>query len=164
MDRKNDNILTQIKRNDEALEEFKSTQMSGSDSVLIQLVTAGDDWNTSAVMAPDSRWVFYYQVFNSEAMNPEDAGYDSGVVNIYVDIIPPTETRYMGIKSTNLSTGFSNPILFIGSNTIEYENSLYWSVTLRNIDSVNHTVYTKGYCNTTMNPGALFWGWGAVES
>lgn len=161
MDRKNYDIIKQMKKNSQDLEDFKATQFSGSDSIQIYLVSTTNAYDSSATMAADERRVFYFQTYDFSSTEPDDANYDSGIVNIYVDTPPPSGARYQGLKSTNLTSGFSTPILFIGTNTVEYENGCYWSVTLRNIDTVSHTVYAKGFINTTAGSNLVF-GWGTA--
>ena len=159
MDRKTANIITEMKHNSRNLEEFKSTQLMGSDSTQMLLMSTGGDYNTSAVLTPNQLSVFWYQVFDSTAMIPKDAAYNNGVINVYVDTPPPTD-RYLGINSPNVSAPFANPLLIVGVDAIEYENGHYWAFQIRNIDNVNHTVYTKGFLISTLNPNALFWGYG----
>lgn len=166
MDRKTKTILTQIDKNAEDLEDFKATQFTGSDSTKIQLLSTTDPWHVWTTMVPNSRWQFYFQLFDSTSMTPEDASYNSGLINVYVDAEPTTSytpPKWLAMNSTSLSGGYSTPILLIGTNAIDYENSHYWSITLRNIDTVNHNVYVKGFINTTMNPNAVFWSWGGVD-
>lgn len=161
MDRKTYTIIKQIKRNSDDLKEFKSTQFSGSDSVFLRLLSTTNVTDKTQVMAANERWTFYFQMFNTLALGPDDASYDSGVINLYVDTPPPAGNSYQGNVSGGLTVG-SSPLLLIGTNSIEFENGIFWSITVRNIDSISHTVYSKGFCCSTMDPTNVIIGWDAV--
>lgn len=159
MDRKTDNILKKIKNNSNNIQEFKATQFAGGDSIQLQLLSTGGAYNTSYTLAPNELKTFYYQVFDATAMVPEDASYNSGTINIYVDT-PPPGVEYQGISSSSISAPFANPILVVDIDAIDFENGHYWAFQMRNIDNVNHTVYTKGYVTTILVPTSTFWSYG----
>ena len=46
-------------------------------------------------------------------------------------------------------------MLFLGTNAVGYLDGLWWSTAVRNIDSVNHTVYSKGYVLTSREPSNI---------
>lgn len=151
MDRKNDNIITHIKRNSKNLEDFKYTQFTGGDSVELKLVTTTNVYDTSQVMTPNQLCQFYFQLSSINATDLDDSEYETGVVNLYVDTPPPSGTRYAGNSSSGLTVGTS-PLLFIGTNAVGYLDGLWWATSVRNIDSVNHTVYAKGFVLTSREP------------
>lgn len=161
MDRKTDNVITQMARNSEDLQDFKATQLTGSDSVFLRLISTTNITDKTQVMGANERWTFYFQMFNTTSMGPTDASYDDGVINLYVDTPPPVGSKWQANVSSGLTVG-SSPLILIGSDTIEFENGLFWSITVRNIDSISHTVYSKGFCCTTIDPNNLIFGWGAV--
>ena len=154
MDRKNYDIIKQIKRNSENLEDFKATQFTGADSIELKLVTTTNVYDYVQVIAPNQLCQFYFQLSTINAINLDDAEYETGVVNLYVDTPPPAGTRYAGNSSSGLTVGTS-PMLFLGTNAVGYLDGLWWSTAVRNIDSVNHTVYSKGYVLTSREPSNI---------
>lgn len=160
MDRKNYDIIKQIKRNAENLQDFKATQFTGGDSVNLKLVSTTNTYDWTQVIAPNQLCQFYFQLDTNNAIDLDDAEYEVGVINLYVDTPPPAGTRYAGNSSSGLTVGTS-PMLFIGTNSVGYLDGLWWSISVRNIDSVNHTVYSKGFVLTSRevsNIAGIGWG------
>lgn len=154
MDRKNYDIIKQIKRNSENLQDFKATQFTGGDSVNLKLVSTTNVWDYSYTLTPNQLVQFYFQLSTINAIDLDDAEYETGVVNLYVDTPPPAGTRYAGNSSSGLTVGTS-PMLFIGTNAVGYLDGLFWAIAVRNIDSVNHTVYSKGFVLTSREPSNI---------